>query len=247
MGNEIQFNPNLQKKRWVGYFDLLGIKSLFKPENQLPLIKSLAESPTFKNKKNYFAPFSAISTAIEETKRRVGAWKNVKYIWFSDTFIVYTDYAGKGSFCAINNISRWFVYNLIIKGDGIPIRGAISCDDFYVDRKNKLFFGEALIEAYKYGEAQDWIGFILCPSAEEQFKHLGMKAENFTDYAYTYIPLKKGQSNLDSVHNKKLLAFVMKNFGYIPIIKKLKQMRERIDDKNIRSKYDRTIEFNEKQ
>jgi len=245
MGNEIQFNPNLQKKRWVGYFDLLGIKSLFKPENQLSLIKSLAESPAFKNKKNYLAPFQTISTAIKETKKRVRNWKNVKYIWFSDTLIVYTDDPSKGAFVKINSFSRWFIYNLINKG--VPIRGALSCDDFYVDNKNNLFLGEALIEAYKYGEAQNWIGFVLCPSVEEQFKYLGIKAENYTDYAYTYIPLKKGQSNLDSVHNRKLLAFVMKNFGYNSIIETLRQMKESIDDKDIRSKYERTIEFNEQQ
>lgn len=226
MGNEIQFNPDLQKKRWVGYFDLLGVKSLFKSNNPPHSV------------------FGALSSAIEKFKKRAEARKNVGYTWFSDTFIVYTDDDSSESFCSIDFIARWFFYYLITNGDGIPIRGAISCDEFYVDRENNLFFGEALIEAYKYGEIQDWIGVILCPSAEEQLKHLNKLELKSDHYAYTDIPLKIGQC----YHLiEKLPALILGKWGFFlnenSIIERLSQMKERNVDERIRSKYNRTIEF----
>ena len=226
--NHISYNPDLAKKRWVAYFDLLGIKSLFKTKNHLSI-------------------FVILASAIEESKNQINRVKSIgsaEYIWFSDTFIIYTDDDSKGSFQIIDSILRWFLYFLIIKGDGIPVRGAISCDEFYIDRKNNLFFGGALIEAYEYGEAQDWIGFLLCPSAEERLKYLEVPpAKTFRDYAYTDIPLKKELSNLNNNLPALIIGKWMKVNNQNPIIEKLSQMKGRIADENIRSKYDRTIEF----
>jgi hypothetical protein len=123
----------------------------------------------------------------------------------------------------------------------------MSYDDFYVHKKNDLFFGEALTEAYKYGEAQDWIGFLLCPSVEEQLEHLGKSVEKFSRYASIDVPFKEGQCDL----KKKLSAFIIgkgeSNDNSKTIIEKLCRMKERIGDskraESIRAKYDRTIEF----
>lgn len=225
MINHIHYNSDLASNRWVGYFDLLGVKQLFKTKNHISI-------------------FVAISSAIEKFKERATAWENVGYAWFSDTFVVYTIDDSAESFGAIDNISRWFFY-FLITGD-IPVRGAISCDSFYADRDNQLFFGEALIEAYEYGEAQDWIGLLLCPSAEERLKHLGLPAERRLDYAYADIPFNKRTNNL----RQNLPACILGNWVSInnqnPIIEKLSQMKERIANENIRSKYDRAIEFIQK-
>ncbi len=222
MSNDIRYNSDLASKRWVGYFDLLGVKKLYETKNPISI-------------------FVAISSAIEKFKEKAEAWKNVGYAWFSDTFIVYTDDDSAESFGAIDYISRWFLY-FLITGD-IPVRGAISCGTFYADRENDLFFGEALIEAHEYGEAQDWIGFLLCPSAEERLKHLGLPAERRLNYAYADIPFKKQLSNL----NQNLPACIIGNWvghnNQNPIIERLSQMKERIVDANIRSKYDRAIAF----
>jgi hypothetical protein len=222
MRNDIHYNSDLAPNRWVGYFDLLGVKQLIKTENHISI-------------------FVAISSAMEKFKERVTAWENVGYAWFSDTFIVYTDDDSAGSFRAIDNISLWFLYFLI--DDDIPVRGAISCGAFYADRENDLFFGKALIEAYEYGEAQDWIGFLLCPSAEERLKHLGLPVERCRNYAYTDIPFNKRSSNLSQNLPACIIGNWVSDNNQNPIIEKLSQMKERIVDENIRSKYDRAIEF----
>jgi hypothetical protein len=104
-----------------------------------------------------------------------------------------------------------------------------------------LFFGEALIEAYEYGEAQNWIGLILCPSAEEKLNDLGLPAEARLNYAYTDIQFNKRSKDL----KRNLPACILGNWVSYgeEIIEKLVQMKERISDPNIQSKYERTINF----
>jgi hypothetical protein len=190
----------------------------------------------------------ALSSSIEKFRERTTAWEDIGigYAWFSDTFIVYTaDYSGQ-SFAALDNIAEWFSYFLIWVN--VPLRGAISCDEFYADSENNLFFGNALIEAYEYGEAQDWIGFLLCPSSVKRLEELGLPVEKRLYYAYADIPYNKRSSNLD----QNLPACVLGNWVGVssndenPIINKLREMKERITDKKIRPKYDRTIEFLQK-
>jgi len=195
---------------------------------------------------SHISIFVALSRAIEQFKDRVTAWPNIGYAWFSDTFIVYTDDDSAGSFGAIDSISEWFFYFLI--DFDMPVRGAISCDVLYADSENDLFFGEALVEAYEYGEAQDWIGFILCPSAEKRLIELKVDPKKLLYYAYAEIPYCKRSNKLV----RKLLACIIGNWVGVsvngqndknPIIKRLNGMKERVIDKDIRAKYDKTIEF----
>jgi hypothetical protein len=222
MSNDIRYNSDLSVNRWLGYFDLLGVKDLYKTRNNISI-------------------FVAISTAIEQLKERATAWDNVEYVWFSDTFIVYTADDSGESFVAIDEISQCFFYFLI--DSEIPVRGAMSSDAFYADKENDLFFGKALIEAYEYGEAQDWIGFLLCPSAERRLDQLGSSAKKLLDYAYTKIPYNKRLDHL----NQSLPACIIGNRVSVndrcPIIGKLDGMKRRITSEDIRAKYDRAIEF----
>ena len=181
MSNSISYDSGFLKKRWVGYFDLLGVKKLLEQGNPISV-------------------FVAYHNAVEKLEvSGVNGWENIDgYAWFSDTFIVYTKDDTAESFHAIDTVLEWFIYFLITSNT--PARGAISCDDFYADKTNNLFFGAALIEAYKYGEDQDWIGLILCPSADKELKHLAQVPRN---YKKEDIPFKKLKENLPALINRK--------------------------------------------
>lgn len=138
---EIWYNPANDSHRWLGYFDLLGTRAL---------IKSRA----------HFYVFTVYATAIEEARKTLACQPTVSSVWFSDTFLIYTSDDSAQNFAFIDQVSRWFVYFLLTTAS-IPVRGAISCGDFYADRSSNVYFGPALVEAYEYGEAQDWIGFLL--------------------------------------------------------------------------------------
>lgn len=222
MNNEIQYNPGYERNRWVGFFDLLGIKRILKDKGTTSV-------------------FFAYSEAIEQLKRRMVSFDDVKYTWFSDSFVIYTADDSGQSFRAIDQISRWFFYFLIT--GGIPARGSISCGIFYADSQNDLFFGTALIEAYEYGEAQNWIGFILCPSAKQRLIELKLQPELRLNYANTSIPYNKRNNKLDA----NLPACILGSYGLFnnrnPCLNSLISLRDRVDDERIIEKYDNTIAF----
>jgi hypothetical protein len=162
-----QFDPRLSRDRWVACFDLLGIRALVRTGN-------------------LFQVFCAYADAQKEARRkRLG---QVSVFWFSDSFFFYTDEGSKAHFWAIESVSRWFCHFLVLKR--IPARGAISYGAMYSDPVHSLFFGQGLIDAYDYAEAQNWIGFILTPSAAGRLRELGIPPDERINYAYWQIPFK---------------------------------------------------------
>lgn len=219
MENEILYNPGYEATRWVGYFDLLGIKEKIKDNNTIAI-------------------FNAYSSALEELEKRKEPFDGVKYAWFSDTFLIYTANDSVESFCEIDNVSRWFFSSLI--ADGIPVRGSISCSSFYADSDCSLFFGRALLEAYEYGEAQDWIGYVLCPSAVLQLSKLKV-SKSLLNYACVDIPYNERCSGLTRKLPASILGRWLPFDGYSRCIKNLETMRDECDHDGVRKKYDRAI------
>lgn len=97
-----------------------------------------------------------------------------------------------------------------------------------------------MIEAYEYGEAQNWIGFILCPSAEKQLKTLGLPAQRRFNYVYTNIPFNKRASELIPNLPACIIGQWVSNN---PCIVSLIRMRDRATDGRIIQKYENTIQF----
>ena len=218
----IHYDQENTKIRWLGYFDLLGTKDLL-------LSKDICKV------------FSAYKVALEKLE----SWKErhvcVSYSWFSDTFIIYTENESSESFAAIEMVCRWFVFSLI--REKIPVRGALSCGDFYVDEINKIFLGKALLDAYEYGENQDWIGFMLAPSSIERLAEIFLPIEERLNYCYYDIPFKK---SIDP--SVKCAAFMLGNLvlyrnGKNPILEKLEEMLKVQSDIRIINKYQKTIKF----
>jgi len=71
MNEDLEYNPDFQKKRWFGYFDLLGIKNLIKSKPIINVFSIYAE---------------AIKAASENLKRM----PRINWTWFSDTFLIFS-------------------------------------------------------------------------------------------------------------------------------------------------------------
>ena len=222
MKHSIDYQTSCNTKRWIAYFDLLGITRLVKSGD-------------------WPAVFEALSRSVEELKRHNHYDKEVSIAWFSDTFIVYVQDDSLKSFSAVSTISRFFSFYLLQAS--IPLRGAIACDWFYADHTNSIFFGQGLVEAYEYGEAQDWIGIILCPSAEDKLRG-EEELINSLDFISTDIPYKtKGRFK----HNlPACILGTWSNDGRNECLGKIREMLTRIDSSEVAKKYQKTIEFLEK-
>jgi len=217
--NNIQVRPDCHKRRWLTYIDLLGFCKLVQT-------------------KDWSHVFAVYSKSVEEANRKIHQEHNIRKMWFSDTFLFYAPNDLKESFVAMESISRWFVYFSILAR--IPLRGAMACDDFYADEENKMYFGKALIEAYNFGEKQNWIGLIFSPSATKQLKEsYNLDPGTLLDYAYADIPHKPDVWIYDS----KLPACIIGGHTINPCVGALIQMKEHQTEEPIKAKYQKTIDF----
>ena len=224
----IHYDPSCDRKRWVAYFDLLGTTALIRANR-------IAEV------------FTAYAQAIEHVTRELHQDNTVRHAWFSDTFLMYSTDDSASDFVVMDLVARWFVQHLVTRK--IPVRGAISSDNFYADFNHGLFLGKALVEAYEYGEVQNWIGFILCPAAINRLNEVGLPAGERLNYAYANIPVKteppvkKNPSNF--VFN--LPACILGRWSTINgenlCLSALREMKSMSTVDSITQKYDNSIQF----
>ncbi len=219
---EIDIKKDAFQKRWISYFDLLGFSDLVQTKGELDV-------------------FITITTALEEFGRKRNPNDHfVERVWFSDSFILYSQGASDIDFSYLEQASRHFFLSLIQKE--IPVRGALACGEVYADKDNNIIKG--LLEAYKYAENQDWIGLILTPTAVQRMEEIRLPAKERPYYALWSIPFKKCKKGFR--FPPELPACRIDTPG-IQVI--LGSMRQKLDSKNQREviqKYDRTIEFSEK-
>lgn len=221
MEEHIQVDPTNHARRWISYLDLLGFTELIRT-------------------KNWVSVFSYYTHAIEYCRRQ-HEFGQVEKTWFSDTFLLYSLDDSASSFAAIEATTRWFVYFLV--SAGIPVRGAMSCADFYADKQNNVFFGKALIEAHHYGENQNWIGFVLSPSCVEQMATIGFPADQRLNYAYWNIPYKRMDKTLPTSLPAYILGGSEEISGRNQCLDKLCEMRARLKGSDHIAKYENAISF----
>ena len=219
-----EYKPDCNAKRWVGYFDLSGIRKLMT------------------DKGGHFAVFEAYSKAIEEAKKHCKLFPAMSHVCFSDSFIFYTIDESIESFGAISEVAYYFICNLIAAR--FPVCGAIACGSFYADNSNKLFFGKALIEAYDYEEAQGWTNYILCPSTVSRLKELQFHFGRL-NYALAMIPYKDTcQTKKKATLEKQLPACVVgQRSGNDSHLTILEDMKNHAENEHIAGRYAKVIEF----
>ncbi len=224
---QIDYDEKYKSLRWIGYFDLLGAKELTKTNS-------------------YFEIFGVYKRVIEEFNYWNGRLVDINQIWFSDTFILYSEDSSLSGFGELDHIAHWFFRSLI--ESYIPVRGSIAYGNFYIDRSNNLFFGEPLIEAYEYGEAQDWLGLILCPSAEKKLNRTGIISDTSSVYVYTDVPFREQFLMKEGGPPIKNLPACILGCWLLPDLqkslrRKLHQMMDKQKKDNHIRKYANTIRF----
>lgn len=149
--------------RWFCYLDLLGFRNLVQSkdiEQVLPI---------------YEEALSHLENAAQNKARQ-----GIMFSWFSDTFILYSKSGRAEDFALLEQAGRLF-FRELIKNE-IPVRGALTYGKLYSQQERNIFIGPALIDAYHYGEGQDWLGFVLTPSAITQLTAVGIPATERLNY-----------------------------------------------------------------
>jgi hypothetical protein len=208
-------------ERWVVCIDVLGFKARVKSENWKNLIHGDYNVFMYELIEN-FSP-------------------HVHTAWFSDTFIFYTKNVTQESLGNIEERSRHFINALIRQK--IPLRGALSCGKLMAHAKSGAYLGPALVEAYEYAEAQDWIGHVITPTAKERMQSLNRDLEFY--YTSWEVPLKK--EFLEKEKPPKQLLALLIGLSHSRQLndchESLKEMRERCKGSREEVKYLNTIKF----
>jgi hypothetical protein len=137
------------RDRWFCYLDLLGFKNLVQNTDVGRVIDLYDDAIAHLDQ-------SAL------VKKPLG----ISYSWFSDTFILFSRGDSLQEFTLLEQAGRFFFQRLVLAE--IPVRGAVSHGKLYSNLERNIFIGEALIEAYEYGEKQNWLGFLLAPSVHRK-------------------------------------------------------------------------------
>ncbi|MCD4831868.1 MAG: hypothetical protein K8R02_08730 [Anaerohalosphaeraceae bacterium] len=177
--------------RWVTHFDILGFKSR---------VESMAKDRLNDTQTSCIAEIC--EKALEECEKN----KDIcKFIFFSDSFIFYTDDASQDSFKTIELVSAMFFHEMF--HERIPMRGCLSTGRFYTDEEKRIFFGPAHIDAYELAEGQNWIGFVLSEKTKEKlasFERTGFKSNHNLRFLEYEVPYKKDPCE------RKLLTYNLK-------------------------------------
>lgn len=218
---ELNYKPLRYRNRWFAYLDLLGFTNLVETSSIQDVLPVYAEA------------LSRMKKACKLGKENSG----LLHSWFSDTFIIYTKSDSPQDFALLENAARIFFELLIIKG--IPVRGCISHGKLYSQARQNVFIGPALIEAHKYGEALDWVGFCLAPSVEKRLA--GILPLNERPF-YRKVSEPKVLRKLKDPY---VYAYAFNNGsvnGKNPFVNSLTSMKESAP-REVKHKYDHTLDF----
>jgi hypothetical protein len=232
MNNRLDIDLAQMGKKWVACFDLLGFSQL----TSTSLINAFYQIELCLFDLKFW----------EERKPKLGI------AWFSDTFLIYAPNDSAGSLVAIETVARHFFQIVLLRR--IPMRGAMVCDEFYADKANGIYVGKALVDAVRFGEKCNWVGYVLHPSTVCQMEKVNLPATSGS-YSERYktwkVPIKKvlrrGKNRKEEIVEgseevKALLCGAIEGNSR-DFIAALEAMSEQTDKPNYKVKYTNSIRF----
>lgn len=208
---------------WIASFDILGFKELVNIDVETIEAEFVQE--------DYEATLSHLESRCEAYSPGC-----LDYLWFSDTFVMFTPDDSATSYTVIQQAAKHFIEECIYSS--IPIRGAISVGSLIRGHDNRSLLGKAFIDVHMFGEDQDWLGLILTPEAIRKTKSYGLDPTHHDFISSDQIPMRK-------CRNEGVLAYRFQNGRAnfpSPLLAYLENMKQKAGPKHY-LKYERTIAF----
>lgn len=220
-------------KRAVAFMDILGFKNLIE---------------TYQTSDLGMAYMTAIMNIEGLNKKRAGfnsIFPNhpidvplCKKFIFSDSIIFISNGDSKEE--ALKTlIATWKTMQYLIAA-GLPVRGAVTFDEIFINPQNNIFLGKALTKAYLLEQTQEWVGGVIDESLFTSFQELKNEVENeksiynklFLKYK---VPLKEDA--------EKEYYTINWRAGLILTDRKDDELFKFTNDKNIDKKFNNTLEY----
>jgi len=154
------------RQRFVAHIDMLGMSELTVRDPQLAwnALSKLAQA-----RNEIFRMRIELTQTGDIIKDRLAV------ITFSDTIVVFTQSDEDADLYAIvlmcdELVSRSLSYS-------IPLRAGIAYGSFLFNFDESMFAGPALVEAYRTGEAAQWIGIVLDAEVAARARRLPLESD----------------------------------------------------------------------
>jgi len=155
---------SITEDRFVGFFDVMGFSALVgdaeDDHGQLySVMRGLHDAARLAEK--LLAQGDLYSQVLSRSAAPPG---QLKVVQFSDSIVVITEDASPASSLLIQRASQVFFLHAL--RHGIILRGAVARGIVTADFPHSIFFGQAIVDAYRLEEVQQWYGIAIHPSAE---------------------------------------------------------------------------------
>jgi hypothetical protein len=152
MKENIGYSPasDPSQGRYLLFLDILGFSEL---------VETLGHEEVYATIEKALAPF-------HRWEAQNGQFRT---IYFSDTFVYYQEPKGYGAWAFLDIYAIGGMVLSALLAAGIPARGAITFGQFDVRAdgtgRHQLYYGRAMVEAYRAEQREKWIGITIQPSA----------------------------------------------------------------------------------
>lgn len=208
---------------WVASFDILGFKELVNVDGGSIEAELVQE--------DYEETLSHL-----ESRCKAYSPGCLDYLWFSDTFVMFTPDDSAQSYTLIQQAAKHFIEECIYSN--VPIRGAVSVGSLIRGHDNRSLLGRAFIDAHVFGEDQNWLGLILTPDAIRKAKGYGLEPTHHDFISSGEIPMRKYGAEM-------VVAYRFQNGSAnysSPLLLHLESMKQGAGHEHS-GKYERTIAF----
>ncbi len=172
-----------RETRFVAHFDILGMSSIV--ERDADVAWSLLSDLTYVRDKA-----SAHVVEFLDTREKVAFSDAIKSVTFSDTILFFTKGGSDSELRCLLILASEIFHKALCRC--VPVRAGISFGKFFFNFEKSMFAGPALIDAYRTGEAAQWLGIALSESVRERSIALNMTTGKSNLVVPWLLPLKDG-------------------------------------------------------
>jgi len=203
---------DMNEFRLLAYFDMLGFKNLVlhRPlEKAVQSLSTLLESlrtvsvrysvrtgESFEelsakyDLNDFLEPNSDLQPPLSDIRSTFETETGLGIVLMSDSLVIYSEKICRKDNSFTAEVTKIILATRILLKRQfelvLPVRGAVTWGEFYVDRENSIYCGKALVEAIEVAESQEWIGAVVCEPLDATI--VGMVGSfNAKDYTESYM------------------------------------------------------------
>ena len=172
-------------QRFVAHIDILGMSHLVERDAELAwrLLSTLVEARN---------DVSSYELTFLDTAERTPVGAQIHAVTFSDTILLFTRSNRLIDLRTILVVTTE-IFNKALS-TSVPVRAGIAHGTFFFNLTDSMYAGPALIEAYRIGEAAQWVGITVSETVYHRAKEAAVRSGNFDVVIPAEIPMDKGVS-----------------------------------------------------